>query len=139
MAAGRRWRIDELGRDDDDVVIVRRDDGIETFGRDGGERSRQGAELGGQHGRRHGVGTLTVTPAHLAVGHGEHRGDDGDAARPRHVEIGAAPACFERGGVDHRCQPPAQAVVDDEIEDLERCRPGALVAFAGADHRPQAV
>ena len=120
-------------------MVVRRDDGVEAFGRDRGEGRRQAAQLGGEHGRGHGVGTLAIAPAHLAVGHVEHRGDDRDGAPSRHVEVGAAATRLERGGVDHRGQPPAQAVIDDEIEHLERRRPGALVAFAGADHRPQAV
>ncbi len=30
-------------------------------------------------------------------------------------------------------------MVDDEVEDLERRRAGALVALPGTDHRPQTV
>jgi hypothetical protein len=51
----------------------------------------------------------------------------------------SAPSLVESRRVDHRRQPPLQALRDDQVEHLERVTAGALVALAEPDGRPQAV
>jgi hypothetical protein len=139
LSSGRGGCVDELGRDEDDVVVFRRDHRVEAFGRDACQYRADAAQLGGERRRRDGIGALAIAPPNVAFGNVEDGGDDRNSTSSRDLDVAAAPRSLQRRRVDHGRQPPPETVVDDEIEHFECCRAGPLVLLACANHCPQSV
>ena len=57
----------------------------------------------------------------------------------RYRQVRAAAFGFERGRVDDSCQAAAKALVDDQVEHLERILAGTLVVLNSADHGAQSI
>ena len=117
----------------------RGDDGGEALVGDGLPCGGERPELGGDDGRRDRIGSLPVAAADLALGDVEHDRHHGDARLPGPLHVALPAGRLQPGRVDDGGEPAAQAVVDDEVEDLEGGGAGPLVALAGADHGPEPV
>ena len=130
---------DELRWHEDDPVVADRHHRIEALALDRRAGGSEAAQLRGDDRCGDAVSTLAVAAAHLSLGQVEHRRDDRNTPTASRVDIDLAARRLERGRVDDRRQPPSQPVVDDEVEHLEGGSPGALVALARADHRPQSI
>ena len=137
MAAGGNGRADELGRDDDDVVILCRDDDVEAFRGDvrqgrGELRSWEVITAGGTGSWR------SVASPNLALGYVEDGGDDGDAAPLRRFEIDVPAGGLQGRRVDHRRQAAPRRWSTTRSSTSNAAVP-ALVSLAGSDQRPQAI
>ena len=87
LPVGSDWCIDELGWDEDDVVLRCGDDCVEPLSGDVSQRRAEVAQLGSQRRRRDAVGALAVAPPHLTLRDVEDRGDDGDSVSARCLDV----------------------------------------------------
>ena len=119
LATRRRRRVVERsGHDRDIVAIGHAVHASERLRRQRGDGSGQRLELAGDHRRRHRLGSRAVAGPSLTLRGVDDDGVAGDPGRRRKTPVAGAHSGIERRGVDHREQAAAQALADDQLEDL---------------------